>query len=237
MIVIKNLSKTFNGNKVISDFSLAIEENRITALVGPNGSGKTTLLKCILGLTFPDPNSSIEKDGIKISSIEEEVHKEIGYMPQTPNFPKNLKVTEILDIFKRIDSAPPDYMLELMGDLEIWKFENKLFGELSGGMKQKINILQCFGFRKKLYIADEPTSSLDPHMSYFLKSLLKKRKESGASIIFTSHIMSEVQEIAEKVCLLVDGRLVLHETPSNILSMNNASNLEEAMRMYWEKRK
>lgn len=233
MIQIQNLSKTFKKNTVIRNLSLEIQEGLITALVGPNGSGKTTLLKCILGLTFPSKESKLLLAGLEY--LKQEELYEIGYMPQTPLFPQNLKVKEILEILETLEKKNPIYKEKLISELEIDKFENKYFGELSGGMKQKVNILQCFSAVKKFYIIDEPTASLDPHISFYLKNLIKERKMCGSSILFTSHIMSEVDEIADRVIVMVEGKLILHETPKEILAKSQTSNMESALRSYWMK--
>lgn len=233
MIQIQNLSKTYRKKTVIRNFDLEIQKGLITALVGPNGSGKTTLLKCILGLTFPDKGSKLLLADSEY--LNKEGINEIGYMPQTPLFPQNLKVKEILEILEDLEKEKCIFMEKLKQELEIKQFENKYFGELSGGMKQKVNILQCFSSEKKFYIIDEPTASLDPHISFYLKNLLKERKTMGSSILFTSHIMSEVDEIADRVVVLVEGKLILHETPKEILDKSKASNMEEALRSFWMK--
>jgi len=233
MISIQNLTKTYKKNTVIRNLNLEIQEGLITALVGPNGSGKTTLLKCILGLTFPSKESKLLLAGLEYLK-QDEIY-EIGYMPQTPLFPQNLKVKEILEILETLEKKKPVFKEKLKEELEIDKFENKYFGELSGGMKQKVNILQCFSSEKKFYIIDEPTASLDPHISYYLKNLIKERKTMGSSLLFTSHIMSEVDEIADRVVVMVEGKLILHETPNEILAKSNASNMEEALRSFWMK--
>lgn len=233
MISIQNLTKTYKKNTVIRNLNLEIQEGVITALVGPNGSGKTTLLKCILGLTFPSKESKLLLAGIEY--LKQDAIQEIGYMPQTPLFPLNLKVKEILEILETLEKKEQVFKEKLVEELEIKKFENKYFGELSGGMKQKVNILQCFSGVKKFYIIDEPTASLDPHISFYLKNLLKERRTMGSSILFTSHIMSEVDEIADRVVVLVEGKLILHETPKEILAKSKASNMEEALRSFWMK--
>ena len=110
----------------------------------------------------------------------------------------------------------------------------KRFCELSGGMKQKVNILQCFSFRKSIYILDEPTSSLDPEMSYFLKYLIKKKENT--TILFTSHILSEVQELAGRIILLVEGKLLFHGTGTEAIKKYNKTNLEDSLLSFWEKR-
>ncbi|HRG73479.1 MAG TPA: ABC transporter ATP-binding protein [Leptospiraceae bacterium] len=233
MIQIKNLTKTYKKNTVIRNLNLEIQEGVITALVGPNGSGKTTLLKCILGLTFPSKESKVLLAGLEY--LKQNELYEIGYMPQTPLFPQNLKVKEILEILETLEKKNPVFKERIKDELEIEKFENKYFGELSGGMKQKVNILQCFSSEKKFYIIDEPTASLDPHISFYLKNLLKERKTMGSSILFTSHIMSEVDEIADRVVVMVEGKLILHEAPIEILAKSKASNMEEALRSFWMK--
>ena len=233
MIQVQNLSKSYRKNTVIRNLDIDIHEGVITALVGPNGSGKTTLLKCILGLTFPDEGTKILLAGVEY--LKQKEINDIGYMPQTPLFPLNLKVKEILTILETLDKKDPIYKSKLIEELEIDKFENKFFGELSGGMKQKVNILQCFSSQKKFYIIDEPTASLDPHISFYLKNLLKERKTMGSSLLFTSHIMSEVDEIADRVIVMVEGKLILHETPNEILAKSNSANMEAALRSFWMK--
>jgi Cu-processing system ATP-binding protein len=184
-------------------------------------------------LTFPNKKSRLLLAGLEY--LKQNELYEIGYMPQTPLFPQNLKVKEILEILETLEKKKPIFKEKIKEELEIEKFENKFFGELSGGMKQKVNILQCFSSEKKLYIIDEPTASLDPHISFYLKNLLKERKTMGSSILFTSHIMSEVDEIADRVVVMVEGKLILHETPGEILAKSKASNMEEALRSFWMK--
>lgn len=233
MIQIQNLSKTYKKNNVIRNLNLEIQEGIITALVGPNGSGKTTLLKCILGLTFPDKGSKLLIGNVEY--LKKDSISEIGYMPQVPLFPFNLRVREIIQILETLEKQNPIFKEKLKLELGIDKFENRYFGELSGGMRQKVNILQCFSTPKKIYIIDEPTASLDPNISFYLKNLLKERKANGSSILFSSHIMSEVDEIADRVIVMVEGRLILNETPSEILAKSKAPNMESALRFYWMK--
>jgi Cu-processing system ATP-binding protein len=233
MIQVQNLSKTFRRNTVIRNLNLEIEEGLITALVGPNGSGKTTLLKCILGLTFPDAGSKLLIGGVEYAGQNE--ISEIGYMPQVPLFPQNLKVREIIEILQTLEKKETIFYEKIKIELGLQEFENRYFGELSGGMKQKVNIIQCFSAPKKIYIIDEPTASLDPHISFYLKNLIKSCKANGSSILFTSHIMSEVDEIADRVIVMVEGKLILHESPSEILAKSNALNMESALRSFWMK--
>jgi len=227
MIQIRNLNKSYNKIKVLDDISLEIKPGEISALLGPNGSGKTTLIKSILKLRFPD-SGFISKNNDTLTNIP------IGYMPQIPNFPDNLKITEILEIIENLEINPPIDKEFLIDSMDMSSILNKKFCELSGGMKQKVNILQGFSFRKSIYILDEPTSSLDPGMSYFLKNIIKKKEHT--TIIFTSHILSEVQELANRIILLVEGKLLFHGTGDEAIQRFNKTNLEESLLSFWEKR-
>ncbi len=227
MIQITNLSKSYNKIKVLDDISLDIKPGEVSALLGPNGGGKTTLIKSILGLRFPD-SGIIFKNSDTLTKIP------IGYMPQIPNFPDNLKVIEIMEIIEKLESIPPFDKEYLIDSLNMSLILTKRFCELSGGMKQKVNILQCFSFRKSIYILDEPTSSLDPEMSYFLKYLIKKKENT--TILFTSHILSEVQELAGRIILLVEGKLLFHGTGTEAIKKYNKTNLEDSLLSFWEKR-
>jgi Cu-processing system ATP-binding protein len=227
MIQIKNLSKSYNKIKVLDDISLDIKDGEVSALLGPNGGGKTTLIKSILGLRFPD-------SGIILKNSDTLTKIPIGYMPQIPNFPDNLKVIEIMEIIEKLESIPPFDKEYLIDSLNMSLILTKRFCELSGGMKQKVNILQCFSFRKSIYILDEPTSSLDPEMSYFLKYLIKKKENT--TILFTSHILSEVQELAGRIILLVEGKLLFHGTGTEAIKKYNKTNLEDSLLSFWEKR-
>jgi len=222
MIEIRNLCKSYGRHQAVKSISLSLPDSMVTALVGPNGSGKTTLLKCLLGLVFPDSGEIVTGSGA-------------GYMPQVPLFPKNLRVSEILRTLSIMEKADAVFQERLLEELDMRKFESRYFGELSGGMKQKVNIVQCFGMDRKAYVIDEPTASLDPHMSLYLKNLIRERKKGGASVLFTSHIMSEVEEIADSVALLVDGHLILHETPEEILKKSGARDMESALHSFWMK--
>ncbi|MCB1191658.1 MAG: ABC transporter ATP-binding protein [Leptospiraceae bacterium] len=236
MISIQKLSKTYSKLQVVKSINLEIPDNNIFALLGPNGSGKTTLLKCILGLVFPDKESKLEIDNVDIAFKKPE-ERNMSYMPQVPLFPNNLRVKDIIEFLIKIGKKEPKHHTELMDELHIHDFYDKQFGKLSGGMKQKVNILQCFMYETKLAIVDEPTASVDPQTSYFFKKYLKKRRELGQTILITSHIMSEVEELADKLAILVEGELIGVDTPQNFITKNQSTNLEDAVRKYWLVRK
>ncbi len=226
MIKISSLNKTFGKNKILKDIQLQIPQGSLFALLGPNGSGKSTFLKCLLDI--------VPADSKKFTSLVSK--KEcIGYVPQNPAFPKNVKVCEIIDFFEYISPIPVNvaYKKELMQDMGILSFTHKNFSQLSQGMKQKVNILQCFMFNSSFIIMDEPTAGLDPAMSYYVKRILRQKKEEKKTVLFTSHIMSEVEELADEVAVLIEGEIVLCDKPTKIIQNWNSKNLEEAIRVYW----
>lgn len=230
-IQISQLSKSFGKFKVLVKISLRIPIGSSYALLGPNGSGKTTLLKILVGSIHYD-SGSIDINGIR--NVQEYAYKrQMTYMPQHPGFLPHLTTKESIDLLVQLRGIPAVFQERLVSELGITAFWEKPYRELSEGMKQKVNILQCFMFDSKIVFLDEPTSSLDPQMAGYLKNLIQETKASGKTILFTSHIMSEVEDIAEKMALLSNGSILLEASPKEFVSERNAPNLEKAMLQFW----
>ena len=232
MIELKGISKSFTGHTVLDDVNLYLPNSSVLALVGPNGSGKSTLLKILLGLVLPE-KGHLHFEDPATGNETNDLRKFTGYMPQTPSFPANLKVREIIRFLDDLNGSDPEFHNEIVDDLGIRNFYEKTFSDLSGGMKQKVNILQCFRSRKSLYILDEPTVSLDPKMAFYLKNLVKQRKQAGAAVVFTSHIMHEVEDLADRIVLLVEGKMKLEKNLAELKSESGKQSLEESLQDYW----
>ncbi len=204
MVNIQNLHKQFNKNIVLSGINLEIKKGGIIAVLGPNGSGKTTLIKAILGMIIPNKGEiSVLDKNIKNNSS---YRKKIDYLPQIANFPNNLKVKELIRMVKdlRGETANDKALIELFN---LSPFLNKKLGNLSGGTKQKVNIVLTFMFDSPIIILDEPTTGLDPISLICLKKLIQEEKDNGKTILITSHIMSFVEEVAEEIVFLLEGKI------------------------------
>lgn len=226
MISIQHLNKKYDKLKVLKDLNLEIQQGGVFAILGPNGSGKTTLIKCILGMVIPD-SGNILYQGNNIYK-EWKYRKNILYLPQIANFPPNLTVKEIITIVKNIRSENSNEQV-LIEHFGLQPYLDKKLNHLSGGTKQKVNIVLTFMFDADLIILDEPTSGLDPVSLIQLKKLIDSRKNEGKTIFVTSHIMSFVEEIADNIVFLLDGNIYFNGTISNLKTETQSSNLEYAI--------
>jgi Cu-processing system ATP-binding protein len=223
MIAIKKLNKKFGKVEVLKDLSLDIDEGGIFAILGPNGSGKTTLIKSILGLVIP--NSGDIAINSKAVKGEWEYRKDINYLPQIANFPENLTVFEIIEMIKNIRSKSTNDR-ELIDAFGLNDFLHRKLSNLSGGTRQKVNIVLTFMFNSNLIILDEPTTGLDPISLVTLKELIRKEQEEGKTILITSHIMSFVEEVAEKIVFLLEGNIYFKGSVEEIMKETNQKSLE-----------
>ncbi len=226
MVSVENLHKKFGKNKVLTGLDLEIGEGGIFAVLGPNGSGKTTLIKSILGMVIPDKGIiSIHGKSIKKDS---NYRKQIDYLPQIANFPSNLKVKELIKMIKdlRGNSSNEDSLIQMF---KLETFLDKKLGQLSGGTKQKVNILLTFMFDSPLVILDEPTTGLDPIALIRLKELIKAEKAKGKTVLITSHIMSFVEEISDEIVFLLEGKIYFKGTIPALKTQTNQPDLEHAI--------
>ena len=229
---VRHLSKSFGKVRALEDVSLDIPSGMTYALLGPNGSGKTTLLKSLIGI-IPFDKGEVSLDGC--GDIHSYKYKSrITYMAQYPGFLPHLTVKESIELLIKLRGVKPCFKEQLVNDMKIDQFWQRPFGELSGGMKQKVNILQCFMFKSDAIFLDEPTSSLDPLVSVYVKNLIDQRKKSGCIVLFTSHIMGEVEQIADKMALLNNGQILFEASPKEFILKKGSKNLEKAMLKYWE---
>lgn len=236
MIRIESLDKSFGRLSVLRDLSLTVPQGRVTALVGPNAAGKTTLVKAVLGLVKPSAG--------RIFVDEHEVGRDpiyrerIGYMPQHPAFPDNLRVRELLAFVDDIrgvsqetrdgpfDRAPGRSLLET---LQLSESLDKRLGTLSGGTRQKVNAALAFRYGADLLILDEPTAGLDPLARSRLKEVIRLERERGTTVLVTSHVLSELRDLAEHIVYMVDGRVRVSSSVTDLLRETGAAGLEEAV--------
>ncbi len=226
MISIEHLSKSFGKNTVLRDVSLELKAANISAILGPNGSGKTTLIKSILGMVIPD-QGTISVQGQPIRG-KHKYRDQIDYLSQIARFPENLKVRELLRMIQdlRTRKAYPD---ALIARFELEPFMETRLGHLSGGTRQKVNLVQAFMYDSPIIILDEPTSGLDPVATLRLKELILKEREKGKLILITSHIMSFVEEMAEDIVFLLDGHIHFEGSCDELKEKYHASQLETAI--------
>jgi Cu-processing system ATP-binding protein len=226
MVSIENLHKRFGKNIVLSGVDLEIKSGGIFAVLGPNGSGKTTLIKSILGMVIPNKGViKVMGENIKKNA---NYRNKIDYLPQIANFPSNLKVKELITMIKDLrGTTNEDEALITLFGLE--PFLNKKLGTLSGGTKQKVNLVLTFMFDSPLVILDEPTTGLDPISLIHLKELIQKEKEKGKTFLITSHIMSFVEEVSDKIVFLLEGKIYFKGTISELKSKTQQPDFEHAI--------
>lgn len=226
MIRINDLHKKFGPQVVLNGLDLDIAEKGIIAVLGPNGSGKTTLIKSVLGMVVPD-KGQIEIEGNSVIK-RWNYRQNIDYLPQIANFPGNLKVMELITMIKdlRGKSARDKELIEFF---KLEPFLDKKLNKLSGGTKQKVNLVLCFMFDSPLIILDEPTSGLDPISLIHLRELIQQEKEKGKTILITSHIMNFVEEVADRIVFLLEGRIYFDGTVSELKSSTGQQDFEHAI--------
>lgn len=206
------LTKMYGKARGISNVSFSVKEGEIFGFIGPNGAGKSTTIRTLLALIYPTSGSAtiFGKDCIKYAP---EIKKEIGYLPSEVFYYDNMKVIDLLkysasfykkDCTKRIRELAEALNLDL----------SKKIDDLSLGNKKKVGIVQGLLHEPKLIILDEPTSGLDPLMQQKFFELLREENKKGATILFSSHILSEVQKLCDRVAIIKEGEIVKVETMS-----------------------
>lgn len=214
VIEINNLTKTYGKARGISDISFNVEQGEIFGFIGPNGAGKSTTIRTLLSLIYPTSGSAkiFGKDCIQFAP---EIKKEIGYLPSEVFYYDNMKVKDLLkysaSFYKKDCSKRIKELAEIM-DLDL----NKKIDDLSLGNKKKVGIVQGLLHEPKLIILDEPTSGLDPLMQQKFFELLEEENKKGATILFSSHILSEVQRLCNRVAIIKEGKIVTVEKISTL---------------------
>lgn len=205
MIKIENLKKRFGKLQVLKGIDLELPGKQAVAIIGPNGSGKTTMIKSILGQVLPD-EGNIFINGEKVSR-HWDYRRNIGYMSQISRFPENMKIRELFSMVKDIRDDVKTYDEELLHTYQLEKMYQKALGTLSGGTKQKVSAALAFLFDPQILILDEPTAGLDPIATEQIKAKIFKEKEKGKLIIITSHIMSDIEELADTIVFIIEGNI------------------------------
>ena len=227
MIEIKDLYKKFARNEVLKGIDLTIAKGGIFSVLGPNGSGKTTLIKSVLGMVIPDSGTiSINGETVKDNY---KYRNDIDYLPQIANFPENLNVSELVAMIKDMRSAKDTSEDELIEMFKLQPFLNKKLNRLSGGTKQKVNIVLAFMFDSPLIILDEPTNGLDPISHLRLKNLINSEKAKGKTILITSHILSFVEQISDEIVFLLEGKIYFKGSISELKTKTNQPDFEQAI--------
>ncbi|MBX0332298.1 ABC transporter ATP-binding protein [Pontibacter sp. HSC-14F20] len=227
MIAIENLSKTYGKLTVLKDLTVHFEGGRVVSIIGPNGAGKTTMSKCILGMVLPD-SGDIKFNGESVLR-KYAYRSQFGYMPQIGRYPENMKIRQVIEMVRDIRKGAASIDEELIGLYGLKDMYDKRMGALSGGTKQKVSAALAFMFDPQVLILDEPTAGLDPISAEILKCKILKEKKKGKLILITSHIMSEVEEVADEVMCLMDGAVKFHETISGIKHHTNEERLSRAI--------
>ncbi len=205
VIEINHLKKYYGKARGVEDVSLHVDEGEIFGFIGPNGAGKSTTIRCALSLIFPTSGEIriFGKDSIK---DRVEIAKQVGYLPGEVFYYDNMTVKDLLNysasFYGKVNSKERDELCELL-ELD----PSKKIEDLSLGNKKKVGIIQGLQHKPRLIILDEPTSGLDPLMQQRFFNLIEERRKLGATVLFSSHILSEIKRLSDRIAIIRNGQI------------------------------
>jgi ABC-type multidrug transport system ATPase subunit len=223
MIEVNGLTKRYGKLTAIDDISFHVRAGETFALLGPNGSGKSTILKCLAGLVLADSGRVRIRD-IEVRGNRRAVNGLLSYLPQRVTFEENLTARELLHFYCRLRRLSLDRADQVLKQFAFGfdGFQNKPVGEFSGGMIQRLGIAIAFLPDAPLLILDEPAVSLDPEGAVRFREVTESLKAEGRTIVFYSHVLSDVELLADRVAVLVGGRLVSVERGPRLRSRSDS---------------
>jgi Cu-processing system ATP-binding protein len=227
MLSVEGVRKRFGGLPVLQQVDLAVNRGRVTAVLGPNGAGKTTLIKILLGLTRADAGI-VRLDG-QLLADDPRPRASIGYMPQIARYPENLSGAELMAMLADLRGASADVDRELVDRFRLGADLGKPLRTLSGGTRQKVNAVLAFLFAPTLLVLDEPTAGLDPLSSSILKDKIREERARAKTVLLTSHVMTELEELADDIVFLLDGHVRFAGSLQELKVRTRQLNLERAV--------
>lgn len=228
VLEVKNLTKQFGEFFAVDDLSFNLKGGEILGLLGQNGAGKTTTIQMLLGIMSPSAGE-IFYFGKNLNKNREEILQEINFSSTYISLPWFFTVNEILDVFARLYQIPEKEkrIKKLLEEFEIDHLRKRQYSMLSAGERTRLLLTKAFLNYPKIILLDEPTSSLDPDIAVKIRSfLIKERNEYKVSILLTSHNMTEVEEMCDRIMVIRSGKLIATGTPSQLTKTVSGCSIE-----------
>lgn len=210
LVSVENVRKRYYAQVVLDGVSFQIDEGEVFGYIGPNGAGKSTTLKILAGLVSTY-EGRVRVGGHDVATDRTRAHALIGFMPQACGFQSWRTVEDALDTLGELSGLPDGVrrkrIPELLERFHLLDARGKKVKELSGGMTQKLGLIQALLHEPKLLVLDEPLEGLDPPSRQLLKEVIRERQRAGATVLFSSHILSDVEDVADRIGILHRGKL------------------------------
>ena len=227
VLEVKNINKSFNNKEILKDINFSISKGKIVGLLGKNGAGKTTIIKLINDLLTPTSGEIL----VNGNPIGVESKKRISYLPERTYLNKKMKVSEVIDLFNDFyDDFDKEKAIKLLNDLDL--DINERLSKMSKGMQEKVQLVLVMSRNADLYILDEPLGGVDPATrDYILDTILSNFKE-GASIIISTHLITDIERILDEVIFIDEGKIVLNSSADELRNKEKSSIDEIFRRMF-----
>jgi ABC-2 type transport system ATP-binding protein len=226
VLQVEGLTKTYGQRNVVNDISFDVKRGEMFGYLGPNGSGKTTTIRMALDIIRPDAGSV----SILGSPPDKSVLKGVGYLPEERGLPRKMKVMDAIRYLGRLKgltfTEAEERGTELLRRVNLYEHRRKKVGELSRGMAQLLQFVTAIIQDSEFIILDEPFSGLDPLNVELMKEMLLERQRDGATIMFSTHIMSDVEELCDRVALIAESRLLLLGDLAEIKRQRGANSVQ-----------
>ncbi|MHC4143983.1 MAG: ABC transporter ATP-binding protein [Planctomycetota bacterium] len=213
---VKELGKRYGPVRAVDDVSFTVAPGEAVALLGPNGSGKTTILRCVAGLLRPD-TGTVQVGGMDIRRHYRKARLRFSYLPQVASFPASVTMKEVIEFHAKLRGVGGDRPREALREAGISEeWENRVVGKLSGGMRQRLALAVAGMPPVSLMLLDEPTQNLDPEAALRLREVAGRWRREGRSLLFSTHVLTDVEELADRVVVMVGGKSLVQERVASL---------------------
>jgi Cu-processing system ATP-binding protein len=215
VITFRSFTKRFGAQVAVEDLTLEIGRGEVVALLGPNGSGKTTSLKAAAGLITPTAGTVVIGDEAR-PALEPAARRHTSYLPQKVSFHDSLTGAEVVEFYRALRGVPASRSLEALRAASLNGAGDRAVGTYSGGMVQRLGLAVALVPDAPILLLDEPTAALDPDGLCTFYGIVERRRDEGRTVLFTSHQLGDVERLADRVAILVNGRLAATFTESEL---------------------